>query len=149
MHTCAQPRRQRAVSAQATQPGNARRAVSSAAQSWHPDCTERGKRRTAGLLASERNQSRHAPLVYDLLVLVLQEVALLLLPCQYHSADLAHGACPLLGGHSRVPLGQPHLALPTNQQNKVNPHFPSDRLCASTAPPCASARAAAGQRALC
>ena len=63
---------------------------------------------------------RRAPLVDDLLVLVLEEVALLLLPGENHCADLAHGARLLLGRVRRVPLGEAHLALATDEEHKVD-----------------------------
>jgi hypothetical protein len=87
-----------------------------------------------------------APLVDDLLVLVLEKVALLLLPREHHRADLAHRPRLLLGGVRAVPLGQPHLALSADQQHKVD-HAPL--LCARRDPavPCdASACAAKGGR---
>ena len=85
----------------------------------------RRRARLAGASASgpaRPGQTVRAPFVDDLLVLVLQEVALLLLPRQHHSANLAHRPRPLLGRHRRVPLGQPYLALPADQQDEMDPH---------------------------
>ena len=62
----------------------------------------------------------HVPLVDNLLILVLQEVALLLLPAQHDCAHLSYRARLLLGGVRRVPLGQPDLALAADQQDKVD-----------------------------
>ena len=64
--------------------------------------------------------SAGAPLVNHLLVLVLQKVALLLLPGENDGADLAHRASLLFGGVRRVPLGQPDLALAADEQDKVD-----------------------------
>ena len=58
---------------------------------------------------------KHAPLVDDFRVLVLEEVTEFLLSTQHHVGDLANKLGPLLGGFGRIPLGQTHLTLPADE----------------------------------
>ena len=82
------------------------------------------------LLVDAREEvQRGVPLIDNLLVLVLEEVALLLLPRQHRRAHLADGARLVLRVVRAVPLCETHLALARDQQDEVDHRAPKDTRC--------------------